>query len=249
MKVFSYVMLILVNMISFQGELSASTNSIKKIYLIPGQGADHRLFNKLEIEGPFEIVHIKYFTPVPKTSLKEYASQLMEQIDTCENFILIGVSLGGMLASEISLLSNPEKTIIISSAKSINELPKRYTFQRKFPLYKIVGPRLAKLGSKLLQPLVEPDRNKEKEIFKSMLAAKDPKFLRRTIEMIINWDRQEVVPNIIHIHGNNDKTVPLRNVKADHVIPDGSHMMTLTNAEAVSLIVNKILQDDLCLTL
>ena len=214
-----------------------------KIYLIPGQGADSRLFNNLEIEGDFEIVHIQYFTPEANTSLREYAIELIDQIDTSESFILLGVSLGGMLACEIAELTNPHKTIIISSAKSINELPKRYTFQRKFPLYKIIGPRLAKLGSKILQPIVEPDRNKEKETFKRMLGAKDPVFLRRTIAMIINWNRQQAGSNIIHIHGDNDRTIPLRNVNADFTIKNGSHMMTLTNGKAIGRIVNEILND------
>ena len=39
------------------------SNNPPVIYLIPGQGADERLFNKLDLGAAFDIRHIEYFTP------------------------------------------------------------------------------------------------------------------------------------------------------------------------------------------
>jgi len=217
-------------------QLSATT-----IYLIPGQGADHRLFDKLSFPQEYKVKHIKYITPEKGTSLPEYAHSLARQIDTTENFIIIGVSLGGMLATEMSTFLSAEKVILISSAKHRNELPGSYKFQQKFPLYKIVSPKMSKLGARILQPIVEPDRRHEKETFKAMLKDKDPNFLRRTIEMIMTWERVSSPDNIIHIHGKKDSTVPIRNVKYDYLIPHGSHMMTLTRGEEISELIADIL--------
>jgi len=223
----------------------SQSNKAKKqrpiIYLIPGQGADYRLFNNLEIDSEYEIRHIQYFTPQASISMREFAYQLSSQIDTSQKFILIGVSLGGMLATEMSEFLSPEKTIIISSAKSRNELPLQYRFQRKIPLYKILTPNLSKKGALIMQPIVEPDRNKEKETFIQMLRDKDPNFLRRTIEMIMNWDREFSSSKIIHIHGNNDRTIPIKNVQFDYEVEQGSHMMTLTMGKEISSLINNIL--------
>ena len=109
------------------------------------------------------------------------------------------------------------------------------------PLYKAVPPRLAKFGAKLLQPIVEPDRNKEKAIFKAMLNDKNPVYMRRSIEMIMRWERNTYRSDIIHIHGCSDHTIPARNVKADIWVKDGSHMMTLTRAAEISALLNSIL--------
>ena len=214
------------------------------IYLIPGQGADHRLFNNLSLPNNYRVTHIKYITPEKGTSLPEYARFLTKQIDTTEKFILIGVSLGGMLATEMSTFISPEKVILISSAKHRNELPGSYKFQQKFPLYKIVSPRMSKLGARILQPIFEPDRRHEKEIFKNMLKDKDPDFLRRTIEMIMTWEREISPENIVHIHGKKDNTVPIRNVKYDYLVAKGSHMMTLTRGEEISELISTILLDN-----
>lgn len=211
------------------------------IYLIPGQGSDYRLFKNLEIDSAFEVRNISYFIPDENMTLPEFAKELSMQIDTMRPYILIGVSLGGMIATEMGKYLNPVKIIIISSAKCREELPKRYKFQRSFPIYKYVSGKLAKKGAKIMQPIVEPDRNKDKETFKSMLHDKDPDFLNRTIKMIMEWERINFRSDIIHIHGDNDNTIPIRNVKYDYIVKNGSHMMVLTKGAEISKLINEIL--------
>jgi len=215
----------------------------KIVYLIPGQGADLRLFNNLTIDSAYKIRHVQYFTPEKGLTLQEYAKQLSTQIDTEQEFVLIGVSLGGMLATEMAEFLSPKKVIIISSAKNRKELPLQFRFQRTIPLYKILTPALAKKGALIMQPIIEPDRNKEKETFVQMLTDKDPIFLRRTIEMIIKWERELSLSKITHIHGNKDRTIPIKNVKYDYLINQGSHMMTLTRGQEISRLINKILKN------
>lgn len=213
------------------------------LYLIPGQGADQRLFEQLKFSTQYTVHHIKYATPSKSDNMERYAKLLAEQIDQSQPFGLIGTSLGGMLATEMGDFLSPEKIILISSAKTRNELPLRYRFQKRIPLYAIIPPAVVKLGAKILQPLVEPDRNNEKKTFKAMLNSKDPRFLSRTVRMIIQWNREGVDQKIIHIHGNKDKTLPLKLVKADYVIENGSHMMTLTRGKALSALIEKILAE------
>ena len=221
--------------------LAKTPKSKPTIYFLAGQGADHRLFQKLELAETYKIEHINYTVPEKGMTMTDYAEELATQIDTTKPFILIGTSLGGMLTTEMNEFLSPEKTIIIASAKSRDELPFRYRFQKKFPIYKLVTPKMAWLGAFVMQPLVEPDRNKEKDTFKQMLKDKDPLFLDRTIEMIINWNRTSYSEDIVHIHGNKDHTIPIRNIKYDFLVDKGSHMMTLTKALEISHIIVSIL--------
>ncbi|MFN8256541.1 MAG: alpha/beta hydrolase [Bacteroidales bacterium] len=213
------------------------------IYLIPGQGSDYRLFKNLSFDTAYTLQYISWPLPAKDMTMTEFAKEISHQIDTTQKFILIGVSLGGMVATEICEYLHPEKTILISSAKCRNELPGRYKFQRKFPVYKIVPGRLAKLGAKILQPIVEPDRKNEKQTCKNMLKDKDPEFLKRTIKMILEWERMDYNSEIIHIHGDNDHTIPARNVKYNYLVKNGSHMMTLTKGEEISKLINIILSE------
>ena len=74
-----------------------------------------------------------------------------------------------------------------------------------------------------------------------MLNDKDPLFLKRTVAMIIQWERDEYRNDIVHIHGDNDHTLPSKNVEYNYLIQNGSHMMVYTRAEEISALVNKIL--------
>ncbi|MGJ3236271.1 alpha/beta fold hydrolase [Marivirga sp.] len=208
------------------------------LYLFPGQGSDERLFDSLTFEATFKIVHIKYPIPEKGITMSEYAKIISNQIDTTENYSFIGVSLGGMIISELTEFLNPQQSIIISSAKSRHELPFRYRFQSIIPIYKIIPPKLMLGGAKFLQPIVEPDRNTNKDTFKNMLSAKDPIYMKRTVSMIINWERENPQDNLIHIHGTKDHTIPIRNVEANHIIKNGSHMMTLTQPAPINEIIS-----------
>ncbi|WP_375577876.1 alpha/beta hydrolase [Marivirga tractuosa] len=232
MTVKGFILIIFLSLCSYDISFSQEQPII---YLFPGQGSDERLFDSLKFKNDYKIIHIKYPIPEKGSSLPEYAKRIAKQIDTTQQYIFIGVSLGGMIISELNDFLNPEKSIIISSAKTRSELPFRYRFQKAIPIYKIVPPKLMLAGAKFLQPIVEPDRNTNKAIFKSMLSSKDPVYMKRTVEMIIKWDRKIELKNFIHIHGTKDRTIPIRNVKPTHIIEGGSHMMTLTQPSPINM--------------
>ncbi len=214
------------------------------VYLIPGQGADARLYKNIQLDTTvFKTRYITYFTPEKGWTMKDFAKALSSQIDTTIEYSIVGVSLGGMLATEMADFLHPKKVVVISSAKSRKELPFRYRFQKTIPVYKLVPPFAVKLGAQILQPIVEPDRIKDAVTFKSMLKDKDPDFLKRTTTMILEWDRLVYKREIIHIHGDIDKTIPARNVSFDYLVEDGSHMMVLTKGDLISDLLNEILSE------
>jgi hypothetical protein len=220
-------------------EASGSFND-PVIYLFPGQGADCRLFNKIQF--PFDTIHCELPVPERKTNLREYALQSIERIDTSRPIILMGVSLGGMICTELADTLNPLRVIVISSAKERSELPGKYTFQRYIPLNKLVPRNTLKRGAIRVADRVEPERTRD-SVFFQMLSAKDPVYLKRTVNLIINWTRRDCPTDIIHIHGDADATLPLKNVEADYVIDGGTHMMVYILGKEISDLIQRILSE------
>lgn len=212
-----------------------------RLYLFPGQGSDSALFSEMQLPDSFDIQYMELPTPERGEVMFDYASRFISQIDTSSPFSLIGVSLGGMICSELADLLNPEYVILISSAKSSLELPARYRFQRKFPIHKIIPKEWYKSGALFLQPIVEPDRKLHKSTFVRMLSSKDETYMKRTVHLIVNWDKTDYNHNIIHIHGNNDHTIPIKNVNATIEVEGGSHMMALTRGKEMGSIITRIL--------
>ncbi len=212
------------------------------VYLFPGQGSDYRIFSGLEFSPGIDTARVQYPVPYRNETLENYASRLAGQIDTAGPYIFMGVSLGGMLAVELTDRLSPRQTILISSAKTRDELPGRYRWMKYLPLYKLFPAGLIKAGSRVAQPIVEPDRKHRKKTFKAMLKAKDKHFMKRAIHMIVCWERTKVPSGIYHLHGDKDHTLPLRNIQAYHVIPEGSHMMVLTGASKINDIIHEIMK-------
>jgi pimeloyl-ACP methyl ester carboxylesterase len=209
----------------------------KTLYLIPGQGSDYRIYRYFKFEG-LDTVHVHYSVPRYAESMNSYARRLSQQIDTCDRYSIVGVSLGGMLAVEMSEFMNPEETIIISSAKNRHELPFRYRFMNKIPLNDVFGGAFLNATAPYAQIVVEPDSRHERDTCLSMLKNKNELFMERSVDMIVNWERDSSSSDIFHIHGNADRTIPIENVKdIDVVIEGGSHMMALTKGRQIAAIV------------
>lgn len=213
------------------------------VYLFPGQGSDGRLFKHLDLPSGYDTVHILYPIPEKRESLHTFALRFIDKIDQSSPYILMGVSMGGMICTELADTIAPLKTIIISSAKAIYELPGRYTFVQKVPINRIIPKRLTKGAARLLQGVVEPDRKYDKETFKAMLKDKDPLYVQRTVDMITHWERTNYSGQIIHIHGNKDHTIPIKNVEYDYLVEEGSHMMMITRAGDINRIIAEIINE------
>ncbi len=224
--------------------ITGKVNGQTKVYCFPGQGANSRIFDRLKLDTSlFDIQIIEYDKYVKKhSSMKSVALEISKQMDTNNNFVFLGVSLGGMICAELSEILNPSKTIIISSAKNRKELPFRYRLQKTIPLILLVPGFLIKKAAITLQPIIEPDARTDKFFFSSMLKAKTSEYMKNSVKLILKWKRKSNNSKIYHIHGNNDHTIPIRNIKnADRIIKNGSHMMTYTKAREISSTISEIL--------
>jgi pimeloyl-ACP methyl ester carboxylesterase len=220
---------------------STATDQIT-IYLFPGQGADHRLFSKFCFDPDYRVVHIKYPEPRQNETVRSYAEAVADQIDPKGRYVFVGVSLGGMICADVATMMNPEKVILISSARCRKELPLLYRFQSKIPINRMLPGKWLQWGAQFIQPLWEPDCENARDTFLSMQKAKTPEYYKRTIDMIINWDREKPLDSAIHIHGTDDRTLPIRLLSPDYVVDGGSHLMTLTRGEDVCKLVSEAMK-------
>lgn len=209
------------------------------IYLIPGLGADHRLFKGIRIEG-YRMQILEKELPDKGSSMGSYARKLAQQIDTTQPFSIIGVSIGGMLAVEMSKFLQPQKLIIIASAKTKNELPAHFRLLRKMPLHLVVHGSIIKRIGNLSRPIFGPAEKEDNAIFSAMLNEQHPLFMQRAIDCIIQWENTTYRSDIIHIHGDADRTLPYKKIKKAVRIEGGSHLMTLTKAKELNELLNQL---------
>ncbi len=203
-----------------------------RLYLIPGTGADHRLFDALDLRA-FDTVHVALPVPERTERMREYAARVGRQIDTTQPFSLLGVSLGGMVAVELADMLGPESVVIVASAKTRRELPTSYRLGGYVPVYKLIGGRTMRWTTKRLQPRMEPMDSVQQALFFTMMDAKDPAFLRGAVRLICSWEREEAPEGIVHVHGTLDHTLPYKFVDPTVVVEDAGHMLVYAQPEVV----------------
>jgi pimeloyl-ACP methyl ester carboxylesterase len=211
-----------------------------KVYFISGLGADRRAFYKIQLPPGYEIIYLDWIAPSKNESFESYAKRFSELIQKDEGFILIGLSFGGMLASEIARIIPPKKLIIISSLSNCKELPWYFKLAGKLGLHKIIVPAIYKQAT-ILNRFMGAGNKEMKAIVYSYVNNIDPKFIRWSLNIIVNWPHTERLLNLIHIHGSRDHLLPNRYVKADYVVQNGGHLMVMNKAEEVNKILEQIL--------
>lgn len=204
-------------------------------------GADKRLFSEIEpIEG-YEFVDLEWRTSLTQLkSLKDYATELSKEINTLQPFSLLGVSMGGIVCSELADIVNPEKIVIISSCKTSTELPpqlKRLKFIGITRLLK--AERIRYLIGHSSRFFGEMNKN-QRTLFYEMAEVVNIDFIAWSIKAILNWEKKEANNNIIHIHGTKDFVLPFKNIVLPSIVVEGGdHMMIWNKSE----IINKHLKD------
>jgi len=150
---------------------------------------------------------------------------------------LIGLSFGGMLAAEISKIIKVRKVILIASAKNKFELPFIYRLFGKLNLIKLIPKKIFKQQNSITNWIFGIESDSEKQLLKSILKDTDLDFFSWAINEIANWKNEIYPENSFHIHGNKDRIIPIKNVKADFVIENGGHFMTVNKAKEIENVI------------
>jgi len=206
-----------------------------KLYLIGGLGADERVFEFLKLD--VETTVIKWIEPKPMEELKSYALRLIEQINQKDEFGILGVSFGGIVATEISKLINPSKLILISSVETDKELPRKYISIGKLKILNMIPNKFIKPPKSLLGFLFGAEK---KQLLKQIIEDTEPEFIRWALNSIIKWSNESKSNNTIRIHGSNDKLIPLKGKAIE--VKGGGHFMIVDKADEISKLVNEKLK-------
>ncbi len=214
---------------------------MKNVIFLPGLGADQRLFDFIE-PGDFKPHYFNWMKVRDSESMESYLLRMKESLLHIDNPILVGVSLGGIMAVELREIMSVKKTILISSIKSKDEMPGYFELIKKIKLNELVPGSLLKKGAPLIKPFITKGFDKTAiRHFTDMLHDADEAFISWGIEVVLNWKRiNSNEKDIVHIHGTSDIVFPIKNIRQiNYIIKGGTHDMVMTSAGEVNEILRK----------
>ncbi len=197
---------------------------------MPGMAASPKIFELLEFPESFSIKYLDWIKPLKSEKLTDYAYR-MSLFIKCENPILIGVSLGGILVQEISKFIKCQKIIIISSVKSKDELPIPMKMAKHTKIHKLLPLEWIENIENLVLFVFGKSTKIKVKLYRKYLSHRDPEYLAWAIDALVNWKQKEALESIIHIHGINDNIFSIGLIEDPVIKIKGSHAIILTQAD------------------
>lgn len=205
-------------------------------YCISGLGADERVFKFLKFDDKIVVKYLPWLDPTDGETIETYSVRMGEKIDVSQPFFLLGLSMGGMIAVEISKRVKPLKLILISSITCAAEIPKLYKFSNKYRLDRLLTPKILKNLS-ILKKWFASYETSHRDLLINVIRDADDKFVRWAVPAVAKWENKEAPINYIHIHGSNDNVLPYSCTKPTHKISGGRHFMIVEKASEISKII------------
>jgi hypothetical protein len=215
------------------------------VYFISGLGADERAFQKLVLPAEWTIKHLKWLDIAPNETLESYVLKFSKSIDTSKEFALVGLSFGGIMATELNKILSSKTTVLISSISTKYELPALYRLVGILRLNRFVPTYLLNKVYPFTHWYFGTKTKEEKILLEQIIHDTPPLFLKWAINEIMNWKNDTTPPNVFRIHGAEDKIFPISKLKIDSRIERGGHFIVYSNAKEISKILIDILSTPL----
>ena len=207
--------------------------SLPPIYLLPGMSRDYPIYARM---APLleESIQVQYLVPKQNESLATYACRMSAGLDP--NGYVVGVSFGGIVAQEISRTIRPRGCVIISSVRSPQQFPPWLRLARRLGgrnaahLQRIIAAIASCVPTLLRAPLTQRA---------ARVAAGAGDWQRWATAAMLDWSGAEDLQDIplLHIHGDADRTFPIRYVAADVVIETGSHALPVSHPSELAMLI------------
>ncbi|MBK6627959.1 MAG: alpha/beta fold hydrolase [Flavobacteriales bacterium] len=211
------------------------------VHLIPGLGADHRLFGRIDLPGHRVIAHDWPTMPAGST-LADLAARLAERVDRTVPHALVGVSMGGMVAQELAALTGPQRVVIISSWKGPHEMPAPIKVLRGTHPEKLLSRAFIQRTKPFLRWQMGATDADAIALLDALLEVHPVAQLQVQVDAVLRWNGPaRPVPGLVHVHGDNDHLMPLGPIRGAVVVKGGGHLMVYTLAPTVSALVQRAL--------
>ncbi len=189
--------------------------------LLPGMGADARMYEALAAKLDWPVVCANWPAWSGERTIAQVARRITVEQGVTENDVLVGSSLGGMVALEIAQQVRPRAVVLLGSALKANEVPLVLRVLARFSRIVPWGPagKIAAGGDALLL---------------RMFHDADPRFIRAMSAYLPHWPgyRGDDLL-IVRFHGRRDRLIKCP--KGDcHVFEDAGHMLAMSHPAPIA---------------
>lgn len=206
------------------------------IYALGGLGADKRTFTFINLKN-HNLICLDWLEPKHDDMLVSYAARISEQINESKDFMLVGVSFGGMIMTEVSKLKKPNHLVLISSVATHTEL--RWIFRKaaRLNIDRIIPYGLMVYSGKLIHYMSGVQLRRDKKLLTEIMEDTSSEFVSWSVKVILRW-YNPVKPECVRIHGLKDRVLPVKRSMIDYPIENTGHFAIVNEADYISEVLD-----------
>lgn len=173
--------------------------------------------------------------------MSNYASKMFHAIPE-ENPIVLGLSFGGMLTTEMCKAHPVKHGIIVSSAKTRKELGYRNPLFLPLSDSNVLPDGLFRYPFRYMLYKLGAEEEGERKLLSQIISEANPKFVKWSINTLLLWNNEEIPGNLTHIHGTSDRIISASRVQPHYWIEKGSHIMIYNRAAEICGLIDRIVK-------
>ncbi len=225
----------------------ANGQSIFQVIFLPGMAARPAMWasvaKRLQADAfPSEIW--EWITPVGNETIGQYSARWVERNrgDAGGRTIVVGASFGGIVGHEVAKLLDADALVLVGSVKTRGDLP--VWMRMLSPMRWLAGLvpwRVGQWGVDQARGIWRPFVGKDLALVIEEFVTADPKLIGWSIKRLLAWkgDSDLLCP-VTTIHGTKDRLLPMDMNQVDVVIPDGRHVLSLSHAEEIADVLQRL---------
>lgn len=213
------------------------------VYFISGMCYNCSVFDDIKLPKGYRKIYIEWEIPTEDESMDSYAHRMASKINTKKDFILIGYSLGGVLAQEIAYFLKPLKVILISTMKDEQEVPTLFHVAQKVNFANNIPLRMYRQSDFIINLFNRYVYNLPTKALEDYLTVIDPTYIKWTLHQITHWLPKKKIEHLYHIHGTKDQVFPFEQIVDPISVKGGDHLMVVKRADEISRILKSIISE------
>lgn len=210
-----------------------------KLYLLSGLAATDYMFKNLAFPEQVKPVYLPWFENEADDSFETFASRIIDRYQMEKNQAILGLSFGGIMASEIQKQLPQKKIILISSLSHSGQLPVLYRMPMLFNTASGFIKRKDSLPRSGIAWPFQPVNEEDVDEVQRNITDVSEQHLLWVIKKVLEWNHPSPHSNVFHIHGTSDRVFPDGRIKADVKIKGGGHLMILNRSSEINEILKK----------
>lgn len=213
------------------------------IVLLPGMGADARLFAKQREAFP-TIVVPDWLPPRRKERLRDYAERFASALVVSRPLVLGGSSFGGMVACELAAVLRPNALVLLGSTADPLRIP--FMLRALAPVGGLLPERchtaMGRLANRMAGAFGAASES-DRELFVKMAQSTPSSFTRWACTAIAAWKAPNLsgIP-VFAVHGTDDRILPPDRAMTQTLVPGAGHLLPMTHPESVNRFLADVLR-------